>query len=58
MREEWRDVQGDSLQNLLADSRFPHRPTIVKFIKSFDATVDEENTNQIKNNAQRIKGKC
>ena len=51
IREFWSNVEGDSIQNLLADSRFPHRPTRINLLDSFDAPNDNH-----ENYAQRIKG--
>lgn len=49
----WSNVKGDELQDFLADSRFPHKPTVVSFIKNFDAPPSHHK----KNIAQRVKGK-
>ena len=48
----WDDVNGASLQNLLADVRFPHKPSKVYFLKDFDAPENDG-----RQYAQRIKGK-
>ena len=53
VREIWSNVQGGDLQDLLADSRFPHQPTVVSFIKNFDAPPASHQ----KNIAQRVKGR-
>ncbi|XP_066936012.1 uncharacterized protein [Clytia hemisphaerica] len=52
VREIWSNVHGSDLQDLLADSRFPHQPTVVSFIKNFDAPPASHQ----KNIAQRVKG--
>ena len=52
VREVWSNVRGDELQDFLADSRFPHKPTVVSFIKNFDAPPSHHK----KNIAQRVKG--
>ena len=42
---------GDSLQNLLADVRFPHKPSNVHYLKNFDSPVNNGTAY-----AQRLKG--
>ncbi|XP_065070374.1 uncharacterized protein LOC135695292 isoform X2 [Rhopilema esculentum] len=51
VREIWSQVRGDSLQNLLADVRFPHKPSKVSFLSTFDTP-----TNDGIHFAQRLKG--
>ena len=51
VREIWSHVRGDSIQNLLADVRFPHKPSKVSYLRTFDAP-----TNDGVHFAQRLKG--
>ncbi|XP_065647086.1 uncharacterized protein LOC101236801 isoform X3 [Hydra vulgaris] len=52
VRELWSHVHGTSLQNLIADSRFPHQPTNVTPLQDFDAPIDSTSEDI----GQRIKG--
>ena len=51
VREIWTGIRGDSIQNLLADVRFPHKPSKVYSLQTFDTPVNDG-----ENFAQRLKG--